>query len=281
MSHLSVSQLKSILRCGEAFRLEKVGFPQVPAVYLAGGSAFHSASERLDIALFEGLPVDEDKASNFWFDAWDYQYTKALAQEPDTDLWRKGGRASKALPNREDVEFWRDKGREMVLAYLAYRKVSDFQVWELPDETPGIEVPVRATLGDAEVIGYIDRILVSPAGELVVRDLKTGKAPPDAIQLGTYAEMVDQSFGIRPRWGDYYLSRDARPTTPVDLTPYSHEYLLAEYNKIDLMRKQGLYLVNEGQHCISCGVKAGCRLKGKSETIEEYKNLLPPYENGA
>jgi hypothetical protein len=44
------------------------------------------------------------------------------------------------------------------------------------------------------------------------------------------------------------------------------------------MRKQGLYLVNEGQHCISCGVKEGCRLRGKPETIAEYKDKLPPYE---
>jgi putative RecB family exonuclease len=274
-----VSQLKSILRCGEAFRLEKLGFPTLPAVYLAGGSAFHSASERLDIALFEGVHESLIDVREIWNVAWLYQFDKALVQEPDTDKWRKGGRASKALPNREDVVFWRDKGLEMLEAYYAYRKASDFSVWELPDETPAIEVPVRAALGDAEVIGYIDRILVSPAGELVVRDIKTGKQPPDSIQLGTYAEMVDQTFGIRPRWGDYYLSRDARPTTPVELTPYSHEYLLAEYNKIDLMRKQGLYLVNEGQHCISCGVKAGCRLKGQPETIEEYKDKLPEYKN--
>ena len=278
MSHLSVSQLKSILRCGEAFRLERVGFPQVPAVYLAGGSAFHSASERLDIALFEGLHVDEDVASNFWFDAWDYQYNKALAQEPDTDLWRKGGRASKALPNREDVDFWRSRGRMMLLDYYDYRKASNWGIWELPDGSPAIEVPVQAILGDAKVVGFIDRIVVTPNGEPIVRDIKTGKPPPDAIQLGTYTEMVDQTFGVRPEWGDYYLSRDGRSTAPVDLTPYSHEYLVAEYNKIDLMRKQGLYLVNEGQHCIACGVKAGCRLKGHPETIAEYKDKLPPYE---
>ena len=277
-SHLSVSQLKSILRCGEAFRLSKVGFKELPAVYLAGGSAFHSASERLDIALFEGLHVDEDVASNYWFDAWDYQYNKALAVEPDTSLWRKGGRASKALPNREDVDFWNDKGREMVVAYFNYRKASDWNVWELPDGSPAIEVPVQAILGDAKVVGFIDRIMVTPDGEIPVRDLKTGKAPPDAIQLGTYAEMVDQTFGVRPAWGDYYLSRDARPTTPVDLAPYSHEYLLAEYNKIDLMRKQGLYLVNEGQHCIACGVRAGCRLKGQPNVIQEWKDKLPEYE---
>lgn len=278
MSHLSVSQLKSILRCGEAFRLEKVGFPQTPAVYLAGGSAFHSASERLDIALFEGIDVGPANARVMWVDAWDHYYRKALEQEPDVLLWRKGGRASKALPNREDVAFWQEKGEEMLLTYLAYRKASDWQLWELPDGSPAVEVPTEATLGDARVIGFIDRVMVTANGELVVRDLKTGKAPPDSIQLGTYAEMLYQTFGVRPAWGDYYLSRDARPTTPVDLAPYSHEYLLAEYNKIDLMRKQGLYLVNEGQHCIACGVKAGCRLKGNPETIQEYKDKVPEYE---
>jgi putative RecB family exonuclease len=276
-SHLSVSQLKSILRCGESFRLEKLNFPQLPAVYLAGGSAFHSASERLDITLFEGLPVDEDKASNYWFDAWDYQYNKALAVESDADKWRKGGRASKALPNREDVTFWYEKGREMLLAYFSYRQASDWEVWELPDGSPAIEVPTVAILDGVEVMGFQDRVMVTGDGELVVRDIKTGKQPPDAIQLGTYAEMLWQTFGVRAAWGDYYMSREARPSTPIDLTPYSHEYLLAEYGKIDKMRKQGLYLVNEGQHCIACGVKAGCRLKGTPSVIAEYRDKVPEY----
>ena len=240
--------------------------------------AYHEATEAVDLALFTSGECTEAQATKFWYDCWDVQVSKGMHKEPDVTKWRKGGRASKAMPNREDTDVWVVKGLEMVLGYLAYRKASDWLMWTLPDDSPAIEVLVRMDLDGVEVMGFIDRIHITPTGELVVRDLKTGRKPDSHLQLGTYAAMLESTFDVRPRWGDYFLGRDCRPTGPVNLDPYTREYLTTEYGKIHQMRKLGLYLVNEGSHCISCGVRDACRLKGQPEVIVDWKDKLPEYE---
>lgn len=278
MAHLSVSQFHSILRCGEQMRLERSGFPVLPAVYLAGGTAYHSATEEIDRALFGGSVLNEAWASHAWKTNWTSELAKCREQDDREELWRKGGRASAALPNREDVAFWKAKGEEMVLAYLKYRLASDWSVWELPDGSPAIEIGLEMQLGDATIRGFIDRVMVTPTGELIVRDLKTGRKPESNLQLGTYALMVEHEFGVRPRWGDYFMAREGKPTQAIDLEPYTEEYLTTEYNKVHLMRKHGLYLANEGRHCFTCAVKEACRLKGEPEVIAQWSDKVPSYE---
>lgn len=50
----SYSAFTSWLRCGEAYRLERVAnVPQVPALYLIAGSAIHEITESYDRELYE------------------------------------------------------------------------------------------------------------------------------------------------------------------------------------------------------------------------------------
>lgn len=54
MSHLSYSQVETLLSCGEKYRLTKiVQVPEQPAWYLIGGSAVHTATEAYDLAAFQ------------------------------------------------------------------------------------------------------------------------------------------------------------------------------------------------------------------------------------
>lgn len=66
--------------------------------------------------------------------------------------------------------------------YLQKRKAEGYSL-------VGVEVPLDVEIGNARVVGRVDRIEQSPNGELVIVDLKTGKSAPKAnenAQLGLY-----------------------------------------------------------------------------------------------
>lgn len=52
--YVSYSQFTSYLQCGKAYQLRRLfDVPEVPAWYLAGGSAVHAVTEAYDKALWE------------------------------------------------------------------------------------------------------------------------------------------------------------------------------------------------------------------------------------
>lgn len=71
-------------------------------------------------------------------------------------------------------------------------------------EPIGIELDLRAMLGDVELRGIIDRLDRLPNGDIVVTDYKTGRSPrPDMSRsrlLGVqfYAYLCQEAFGLRP-----------------------------------------------------------------------------------
>ncbi len=71
-------------------------------------------------------------------------------------------------------------------------------------EPIGIELDLRATLGNVELRGIIDRLDRLPNGDIVVTDYKTGRSPrPDAsrsrlIGVQFYAYLCQEAFGLRP-----------------------------------------------------------------------------------
>lgn len=52
--HVSYSQYNEYVGCSEKYRLTRiVGIKEDPAIWFAGGTALHSATEAVDRALFE------------------------------------------------------------------------------------------------------------------------------------------------------------------------------------------------------------------------------------
>lgn len=284
MGLLSYSQLATLAKCGEQLRLEKAGFPQAPAVYLVGGTAAHCATEDYDRHVVEyGEFTSEQQAEEFMRQRWAHHFGEqvdlAAAEEPDFTRWRKAGRVTKETPEKEDLAFWRKHGEDWCVAYAHFMRGSGWAIWTTPEGEPAIELNLSVQDGDVIVRMTIDRILITPYGELMIRDLKSGSRQPDNTrQLETYALGVRRTYGEGSFWGDYFMLRKGTPTPPVPLGENADLPLLSQYQVANKIREQGLYLASPSGMCNSCGVARGCAARG-GDLAEKWAGVLPEFPN--
>jgi len=279
---LSYSQLTSARACGERLRLTRLlredNASERQAVYLIGGHAFHAATERFDKTYFSG-PVENPfmLGTDCWWTEWAQALTEARDAEPDESKWIVAGKPTKAKPNAEDVAWWGDAGENWMDAYVEWRELGGWQPFEAPGGL-AIEMDINATFGEALVRNILDRAEVTPAGELVIVDIKTGsKTPDDPTQLAQYAHAFGQVMDIdAPRWGSYYMARKGAPTPLIDLSSITKEFLDGEYTTLHRMRASGLFLANPGWGCGHCGVRDFCAAKG-GKRANEYAGRIPDY----
>lgn len=196
------------------------------------------------------------------------------------ELWRAGGRPTKAWPNREDRAWWVHHGPGMVDKYVHWREDMldrGWRLWETPAGLPAIELELMAVFGDVPVKMGIDRVFVSPAGELAVIDLKSGARKPDSnLQLGFYACGMELVLGIRPTYGGYYMARTAELTELVPLDIYSVEQLTGELATFSRAIDNEVFIPNRGSHCKACGVARACSAVGGAEA-HLFDPLHPDY----
>lgn len=180
--------------------------------------------------------------------------------EPDLDRWRTGTPKTKG---GVDAARRRQRGAEQVAAYIGYRRGDPFEIWETPDGKRAVELEFRVVLGGVEVLGYIDQVLEAPDGSLRVRDIKTGtKLPESAFQLGVYAEAVEQMYGVRPDYGDFFMCKNNEPTGSFDLSTYTTERLGRWFARLDRAINARVFIPNPGDACRTCGVARFCDAVG-------------------
>jgi putative RecB family exonuclease len=196
-----------------------------------------------------------------WDTAWELS-------KGDTDLTnaRVGGRATKANPNKEDQTFWQTAGPRWVEAYIAWRKTNpDWKIWTAPDGNPGIELALTPVVAGVPVKMIIDRVF-EVNGELVIVDLKTSQnTPTSSLQLGFYKLGLEQTFGIKVKWGTYYMSRGSNISEMVDLSEYTYdkmEYLITQFDKA---RKNAIFLPNTNSCQYMCGLTEYCQFSIKKD----------------
>jgi hypothetical protein len=176
------------------------------------------------------------------------------------DQWKAAGRASKAYPDKEDGRWWADHGPDMVKSYVEWRDSVSWQLWETPAHLPAIEVELKCSFGDVPVRMFIDRIMVTPEGELVIVDMKSGSSKPQdqGLQLGFYASGVEVVFGIRPAYGVFYNARTGGISAPYNVDHLTPEFLGQLLGEFVRARRAGLFIPNLSQNCGNCGVKRAC-----------------------
>lgn len=219
--HISHSSREALARCARAYFLTRVAkAPQLPALWLAGGSAVHEATELYDRMTVAGTE-DAFYATAAWEALFDAQLREAREKEPREDKWR----SSKTEP----VGVWRSMGLDFVKTYVDWRKRAPWQIWTTPDEEPAIELDVSGNLPgcDVEIKAFIDRIFWDPLFEQHhIVDLKTSKKPPkNAEQFGTYAALVKVKYGIEVKSGVPFMNRRSGLGTPFDLAQYTPEFV--------------------------------------------------------
>ena len=184
------------------------------------------------------------------------------------------------------IEKWYDDGPAMVQAFIDWYEFNpDVEVWTTPDGLPAIELPLEVMFGDVEVRMYIDLVL-KIGSALVVVDWKTGaKAPVNNRQLAIYASGLELKYGIRPRYGTFFmcrgLGRGEKPKTffmrpaELDRPQYSAAYLAREFALAEKGIQAGAFVANPGDNCGRCSVAYACTEAGGDKARE-----LDPYWPG-
>ena len=179
---LSPSKVSSFTDCALAFRFASIDrIPQVPTSAMVKGTLVHSALERL----FTFDPAERDLANALVCLA---DARVAIATDPD---W-----IELALDADLEPKFM-DEAATLVGNY--------FQLEDPSTITPvGLEMQLEFDLDGIFLRGIIDRLEENAAGELVITDYKTGRAPAPAYQkarLGGvhfYSLLCERVLGRRP-----------------------------------------------------------------------------------
>lgn len=261
--HRSYSQITQYGECGHSYKLKRIdGIRERPAIWFAGGRAFHSVSEWFDGECFAGRdPVDvREDIPDAWYSVFGMELEN-LGPSTEMDAWRAAGRRTKEKPNKEDAEWWRTAGLDMCERYADWREVTknSLRIATLPHGAPAIETAVDVSMGGVPSRGAVDRVFEDTVnGSLLLVDLKTGsRVPSTDMQLGDYAVKWFRKFGQRLWYGAYYMARSGRLTEPHELK-WSPDLIDSMYQAADAGIRAGIFLPVLGSHCIGCGVRDHC-----------------------
>lgn len=203
------------------------------------------------------------------------ELAKAVADEVkhsgfELSDWMTAGRQK---DGHEAVAWWQENGPEMAQNFIDWYEMNpDIAVWVTPDSIPAIELPIEVMFGSVPYRGYVDLVLQIGTA-LVVMDLKTSaKVPASYRQLGFYASGIELAYGIRPRYGTFFMNRGTGPRNgpktffqrPVELSApqYSIAYLTQELEQFERGVQAGVFPANPGDNCGRCGVSYACTATG-------------------
>lgn len=265
-AHLSYSSIDGYRSCGMRFNLQKVlRVEQRPGVAALGGNAVHTATEWYDLA--EWCAEDEDGVGRMFRDAWDQEVAVRREQSPSytEDDYIVTGRATAEYGGKQNKQWWMDNGPGMVQNWIDWRQEHGWHLWETPEGNPAVELEINTIVGDHLIKMFIDRVMVTKAGQIVVLDLKTGRIPETPEQLGLYALGLEQTFGqmFRPDWGYYWDARKGSHGPPLDLSMYTADWFAEQARMVAAGVNAGCFLAKPMNNCKNwCGVAHRCPAVG-------------------
>jgi len=261
-NYISHSAMSTWLNCGWSFYLTRIQkIQENPSYWLVGGKSLHEGTEIYDAlepgAAFDSRAVFEQR--------WAENYKLADNGMP----FRAGGKKTTAYPNKEDARWWLDNGPKMLDFWVQFRETSGYTIYELPDGVKAVETELNTEVGGVSMKGFLDRLMVSPEGELIVVDIKTSsKAPVTYTQLGTYAILTEKTMGIRPVKGAYWMARTGELTEPVELDHYTESRLATHVKGFKIAVDNNIFIPQPGFMCGTCSVNHACyAVKGKDSHL--------------
>jgi putative RecB family exonuclease len=261
-NYISHSAMSTWLNCGWSFYLTRIQkIQENPSYWLVGGKSLHEGTEIYD-ALEPGVAFDSRAVFE---QRWAENYKLADNGMP----FRAGGKKSTAYPNKEDARWWLDNGPKMLDFWVQFRETSGYTIYELPDGAKAVETELNTEVGGVSMKGFLDRLMVSPEGELIVVDIKTSsKAPVTYTQLGTYAILTEKTMGIRPVKGAYWMARTGELTEPVELDHYTEGRLATHVKGFKIAVDNNIFIPQPGFMCGTCSVNHACyAVKGKNSHL--------------
>lgn len=190
------------------------------------------------------------------------------------DQWMTAG-----FRPKQDKLWWVQNGPGMVKAFIDwYESRPEITVWETPAGIPAIELPLHVTFGTVPVKMAIDAVFQAGSA-LIITDFKSGsRVPVDPGQLGMYASGIELAYGIRPRYGWYFMTRGIRgknkeivgyTTPPLDLSEpqFSVPFITKELEMLNRGIENEVYLPHVQELCRMCGVRRACAAVGGERAI--------------
>ncbi len=174
---LSFSRVDTYQRCPARFRYAYLeAIPAAPSPHLSFGTSLHAALERFYDQKLPSCP-DLEQLLRYLYEGWDSSGFDGMTRDEQLVWYRHAQEVLRRFHARES-------GR--------YRLPADVEKWfELP-------------LGDAVVVGSIDRVDAHDDGSLEVVDYKTNKHMKDrdrvrtSLQLAIYALACEHLYGRLP-----------------------------------------------------------------------------------
>ncbi|MGH9077085.1 MAG: RecB family exonuclease [Acidimicrobiales bacterium] len=180
---LSPSKVSSFRDCALSFRLSAIDrVPEAPSAAAAKGTLVHRA---LELLLCEEEPGDRHLPVAL------AKLARAAGEVLDGPEY-----AGLGLAGAERDAFLADAAG-LVRHYFDLEDPNSVRVI-------GTELRVAVSLGSFTLRGVIDRLELDGAGQLVVTDYKTGRAPPEAreqtrlVGVHLYSLLCERLFGRRP-----------------------------------------------------------------------------------
>lgn len=269
----------SYLRCPKSYELERLsGMQALPAWWFIGGTCVHEVTEWWDRLLLATNSVSLESVKEETLRKLDELVEAEVARKGvSPENWLAAGR----WPKKNGYDWWRENAPLMVERYIKWRLATN---WEVADfaGVPGIECDLLVSLEFGQFRGAPDRVFRLPSGQLVVLDVKSGSTiPKEPLQLGTYANMVEQLGYERPAYGTYAMVKHEDPdellTPLVPLDKYTTSYLEGIYGPGDAGIRLGAFAPNVGDACRTCPVAKGCYAAG-GEDSRLWDRLHPLYE---
>jgi hypothetical protein len=198
--------------------------------------------------------------------AWDEEIVKRQKESPSfkPEEYTATGRASAEYGGKRNAKWWLDNGPGMVEDWIKWRQETG---WAIPNigGKPAVEVELNFTLPglDMQIKAYIDRVFALPTGELAIVDLKTGRTPETAEQLGLYRVGLGVSYNLWPTWGYFWSPGGKGHGSPINLESWTPERFVALFNGAIAGINAGAFLPQPMNGCVNwCGVSEYCAIVG-------------------
>lgn len=183
---------------------------------------------------------------------------------PSTE-WKTAGRKTTSRPDGEDLSFWQSDGLKQVESYQKWYQSSGWKIATMPDGRPGIEWAADVHFGGTPVRMIVDAIY-QVGEDLVIVDYKTGSRTPfGAVQAGLYASGIERAYGIRPKWGSFFMTRKGELDELLDLSPLSMDYFDYVFGAMNHSTMNGWFPPSVGDSCRMCSFTAQCPAFGGTD----------------
>lgn len=264
---LSWSSVSSYTECGYRWLLDRrLASSSIEWLNTLGGSTLHEVTELVDRQrLGEDVEVP----------TFEQHLVKLIAESPAGARIRVSGQKRTKLqftggPNKQDLEWWLTYGPQMVDQWAEFQAETGWVIARLPDGAWGIELDFEIEIEGIPVRGSIDRVMLTPEGDIVIVDIKGGRTSA-VMQLGTYALALSEVYGLDADWATFWQPKLEDEKHPIGkywrehMPSYPFAQLRAMYVGTDDSIRRGVFLPNVGSGCSGCTVKQACWANGGAE----------------